>query len=83
MSKDTPNLYWALAYLRLHEHEDVRTQALALCDEIETRVTEARASARAQAFEEAAHLVDNILGDESDANTGIALTIREMRRLRP
>jgi hypothetical protein len=60
MSKDTPDLYWALAYVRLHQYEDVRTQALALCDEIAERVTEARMSARTQAFEEAAKACDQI-----------------------
>jgi hypothetical protein len=39
---DRPNLFWALAWLRLHEYEDRRTQALALCTEIADRQIEAR-----------------------------------------
>jgi hypothetical protein len=41
---DRPDLFWALAWLRLHEHEDRRTQALALCTEIADRQVEARRS---------------------------------------
>jgi hypothetical protein len=55
---DRPDLYWALAYIRLHQNEDLKTQALALCDEIATRVTEARLQGRAEALKQAAEACD-------------------------
>jgi hypothetical protein len=45
---DRPNLFWALAWLRLHEHEDRRTQALALCTEIADRQIEVHLQSRSQ-----------------------------------
>jgi hypothetical protein len=81
MSKDTPDLYWALAYIRLHQNEDVRTQALALCDEIADRVTEARMSARAQAFEEAARRCeDGVWLSENEGKIAVACA-RQIRAL--